>query len=67
MSGSKLPASFDARDWAKEFVEICEKNPSIPLDIETMTTWFANAIMCGWDKQKKVAEEEWSRNNNHGL
>ena len=49
----KLPHSTDARDWAKEFVEIVKENPSIPSDEETMTTWFANAIMAGVDEAER--------------
>lgn len=37
--------SFDARDWAKAF---CKLNPS--MDEETMITWFANALMRGYDE-----------------
>jgi hypothetical protein len=43
--------SFDAVVWAKAFVETVEKNGTIPLDRETMTTWFANALMRGWDER----------------
>ena len=37
--------SFDAKDWAKAF---CQRNPSI--DEELMVTWFANALMRGFDE-----------------
>jgi hypothetical protein len=46
--------SFDARDWAKAFVEHVTANPGIPTDEATMTTWFANALMRGYD------EHNWS-------
>lgn len=42
--------SFDARVWAKDFVDTVTKNPSIPMDEETMTTWFAAALMRGYDE-----------------
>lgn len=42
--------SFDARDWAKAFVEHVEKNPSIATDEGTMISWFANALMRGYDE-----------------
>lgn len=37
--------SFDARDWAKAF---CKINPEMSEDI--MLTWFANALMRGFDE-----------------
>ena len=46
---SKLPQSFDARDWAKEFVETVKRNPEIATDEGTMITWFANSLMSGYD------------------
>jgi hypothetical protein len=42
--------SFDARDWAEAF---CKLNPSMNEDL--MMTWFANALMRGYDQ--RVAEE----------
>ncbi len=49
-SGAEVLKSFDARDWAKAFVAHARRNPLIPLDEETMTTWFANALMRGYDE-----------------
>lgn len=49
MSDSKLPGSIDARDWAKEWLETIAKRPGIPTDEATMISWFANAIMAGYD------------------
>jgi hypothetical protein len=37
--------SFDARDWAEAF---CKINPGA--DEGTMITWFANALMRGYDE-----------------
>lgn len=42
--------SFDARVWARAFVAHVQRNQSIATDEETMTTWFANAIMRGYDE-----------------
>jgi hypothetical protein len=39
--------SFDASDWAKAF---CAANPGT--DEAIMTTWFANALMRGFDEAK---------------
>jgi hypothetical protein len=60
---SKLPHSFDAWDWARDFCETVDKNPTIPHDVETMMSWFANALMRGWDekswRQAKEDENRW--------
>ena len=37
--------SFDAKDWAEAF---CKINPS--MDVGIMQTWFANALMRGYDE-----------------
>lgn len=38
----------DAREWAKKFMETTQAN-NIIINQELMLTWFANAIMCGYD------------------
>lgn len=50
--------SFDARDWAKEFMR-CNNGLSGPfvsshvrVDEETMVGWFANALMRGYDERR---------------
>lgn len=47
--------SFDARDWAKAFCKIAlEQGIRGPdramIDEGWMTTWFASALMRGWDE-----------------
>jgi len=61
-SGSTILKSFDARQWAKHFVAHVRENPSIATDEATMASWFANALMRGYDEahrqhrpRKKVA------------
>jgi hypothetical protein len=49
-TNKELPFTIDARVWATEFVAIVQQSPDIPTDLETMTTWFANAIMAGYDE-----------------
>ncbi len=44
-----IPSTLDARIWAKEWIKIIKKNPTIPMDEECMIGWFANAIMAGYD------------------
>lgn len=41
--------SFDARVWAKAFIEH-DKVYGISQSEETMVTWFANALMRGYDE-----------------
>src|SRR5437016_4752462 len=55
---SKLPGSFDGRDWAREFVEHVRAKPSIATDEETMLCWFANAIMAGYDEARGKFEPQ---------
>jgi hypothetical protein len=38
-----LNTDMNAQRWAKEFVELHGG------DEDLMRSWFANAIMCGWD------------------
>lgn len=49
--------SFDARVWAKHFVQTVAINPFIASDEETMTTWFANALMRGYDERDRRTPE----------
>lgn len=49
--------SFDARDWAKAFVEHVTANPAIAADEGTMLAWFANALMRGYDERENRLRE----------
>ena len=53
-----LLQSFDARDWARAFVAFVKVSPAIPLDETTMTTWFANALMRGYDERSRDVDAE---------
>jgi hypothetical protein len=51
--GAKLHSTIDAEVWAKEFMnawgdKIYQTNGEC-IDLDLMRTWFANAIMCGFD------------------
>jgi hypothetical protein len=48
-----LPQSIDARDWADEWLKTIALHPDIPTDRMTMVTWFANAIMAGYDAAER--------------
>lgn len=43
--------SFDARDWAEAFMNVVTKN-NITIDEAYMITWFANALMRGYDQPR---------------
>lgn len=43
---SKMGMNADL--WAEEFMDIF-KNRKEDIDVNLMRTWFASAIMCGWD------------------
>ena len=45
-----MPSEFDARKWAKHWMDVIREHPRVPHDEETMVTWFANAIMAGYDR-----------------
>ena len=45
----RFPHTMDARVWAQEWLSTIERNPNIAQDEETMISWFANAIMVGYD------------------
>jgi hypothetical protein len=42
--------SFDARVWAKAWLDIVKEHPEVPTDEGTMIGWFANALMRGYDE-----------------
>ena len=48
---------FDARVWAKEFMQEWRKhsNRDSWIDESLMISWFANAIMAGYDEAKRRA------------
>jgi len=51
----KLHSTMDAAVWAKEFKRICDEK-GLPCDEGWMLSWFANAIMVGWDFAKRDSE-----------
>ena len=68
-SGAEILRSFDARDWARHFVAHVKAIPGLAEDEETMTGWFANAIMRGYDEARRDADmhilaagRDWSEN-----
>jgi hypothetical protein len=53
---AKLHSTTDASIWAKEF---CKLNPQVDEDL--MLTWFANAIMTGYDEAQRRTREDQVR------
>ena len=51
LPATELPKSFDARIWAQEFVK-ANLAYHIGLDEAALTTWFANALMRGYDEYR---------------
>lgn len=55
--------SFDARDWADAFCGGAFASQyscnGMPIDRDTMVTWFANALMRGYDE--RTAQERVNR------
>lgn len=48
--------SFNAQDWAREFIKHAKENPDMPFDEGAMIGWFANAIMTGYDNARAKYE-----------
>ena len=53
-----LNECVDAQVWAKEF---CKRNTAS--DEGTMLSWFANAIMAGYDHAKRIANGNAQQSN----
>jgi len=50
--GKTLPHSLDGRFWAEEFVKLHGG------DVELLHTWFANAVMAGYDEMQRRLEPD---------
>jgi hypothetical protein len=50
--GNEILRSFDGREWARHFVAHAKAIPGLATDEETMTGWFANALMRGYDERR---------------
>lgn len=48
-----LVGEFDASVWARAFVAVVAQRPAIATDEGTMTGWFANALMAGYDEAQR--------------
>jgi len=51
-----LSDNHDAQVWAEEFIKAVKENPAIATDEGAMTSWFANAIMAGYDEARRKYE-----------
>lgn len=45
--------TMDARTWAKDWLKTIAEHPGIHTDEGTMISWFANAIMDGYDEAQR--------------
>lgn len=50
MADSNFQQSFDARAWARAFLEQVQVCPALATDEGAMIGWFANALMRGFDE-----------------
>lgn len=51
-----LVGEFDAKVWVREFMQAMARTPELATDEETMGSWFAVAIMAGYDRGRAKAE-----------
>lgn len=49
-------STMDARIWAEEFMKIWHDQPIEFLNEDLMHSWFANAIMAGYDEARRKYE-----------
>lgn len=56
-----IHASFDAREWSAYFMATLRENPEIVIDQDLMDTWFANALMRGYDEREYRTPEYKAR------
>ena len=57
MTETDIYKSFDASVWAHEFCDIFEKNHGFRPDEGWMITWFASALMRGYDEHRWQSDE----------
>ena len=57
VDSSKVPGSFDASDWASEFCRVASSK-GINIDEGWMITWFANALMRGYDEYENKMRQK---------
>lgn len=50
--------SFDARDWAHSFCATARRLHGLDIDEDWMVSWFANALMRGYDQAKMEQNKE---------
>ena len=63
--------SFDARDWAEAFIKAATENGWLDkIDEEIMQTWFANALMRGFDEhaaRSRYPLDPLNEDTEHGI
>ena len=53
--------SIDARVWVEKWLVALASNPDLPRDPDTMTGWFANAIMAGYEHACLIKDQQFHR------
>ena len=48
----------DATKWADEWLKTIKDHSDIPQDRDAMITWFANAIMAGYDHGRRAEKQK---------
>lgn len=60
---NKWPHTMDAQVWTKEWLKTISSKPEIPNDEGMMISWFANAIMAGYDAAMSKMKDNVERLN----
>jgi hypothetical protein len=53
-----LNEDMDAQRWAREFNDVLVSKGEQPWDEGWPISWFANAIMCGYDNARREAQRK---------
>ena len=52
-----LMKSSDGETWAREFVSMTKKNPSMATDLDIISTWFIAAIKAGYEQKHEMHDK----------
>jgi hypothetical protein len=56
MDNNDLIGEMDSRVWVDHWLATISENPSIPTDEGAMLSWFANALMAGYDNGRRYEQ-----------
>jgi hypothetical protein len=66
MAENDLIGCTDAREWARQFVDLVKEKPSIATDEGTMIGWFACALGSEQVARDSAAAREWLKEYENG-